>query len=190
LSVSQRELRELRLCDLFQPVRNTVRALSRATYDLYSVPAFGVGAPAAMRGSEIPSPKHPVQAGDLLVCQIDLRVSRVWIVHESHPRREKLASTEYLVLQSQDRRLSEYVMWYLRSQRFHAWMTHAVAGSKRISDRVEKTLAAPVPMQPPGLREGIVAACKQRTAHLDRIQDPHRRHREQMEALTDSLWRG
>ena len=49
-------------------------------FEVYSVPSFDTGYPEYLLGSEIASNKQVVQKGDVLLCKINPRINRVWIV--------------------------------------------------------------------------------------------------------------
>ena len=49
-------------------------------YELYSVPSFETGYPEIVRGKDIGSTKITVEEGDVLVCKINPRINRVWVV--------------------------------------------------------------------------------------------------------------
>jgi type I restriction enzyme, S subunit len=67
------------------------------TFELWSVPAFPTGAPEIATGKEIGSHKQRVRPGDVLLCKINPRINRVWIVGTQGDH-QQIASTEWIVL--------------------------------------------------------------------------------------------
>ncbi|HEY1381125.1 MAG TPA: hypothetical protein VGF55_30275, partial [Gemmataceae bacterium] len=68
-------------------------------FELWSVPSYGTGKPEVKAGSEIESGKQYVQPGDVLLCKINPRLNRVWLVGPTgeHPQ---VASTEWIVIRT------------------------------------------------------------------------------------------
>ncbi|MGH7452498.1 MAG: restriction endonuclease subunit S, partial [bacterium] len=58
------------------------------TFELYSVPAFSEGKPEVVLGDTIGSNKILVSPGDVLLCKINPRINRAWVVGESHGYRQ------------------------------------------------------------------------------------------------------
>src|SRR5690606_15974981 len=92
----------VRLRDLGDEVRGSVKPDPTTTYELYSVPAYPSGRPEILSGEEIRSSKRPVEPGDVLLCKINPRINRVWIVAEPIGVGPQIASTEYLVFRTPD----------------------------------------------------------------------------------------
>lgn len=155
---------EVELGALGRPVRALVRPLAQTSYELYSVPAFRRFRPETLRGAEIASPKHPVVAGDLLLCKLDLKTSRAWTVQRSATGLGQLAATEYLVLRTNDLSLTCYLVWYLRSPRFRGWLCNhrelVGRGSSQGDQRDARLLRAPVLVVPPHRRWQVVFECE------------------------------
>jgi len=49
-------------------------------FEMYSVPIYDTGHPEYLRGSEIGSSKVIVRKNDVLICKINPRINRVWVV--------------------------------------------------------------------------------------------------------------
>ena len=60
----------------------TVNPLSTpdVTYELYSVPSFDFKYPEIVKGNNIGSSKVTVEENDVLICKINPRINRVWVV--------------------------------------------------------------------------------------------------------------
>src|SRR5215510_12742316 len=67
-------------------------------WELWSVPSFPAGRPEVLTGAEIGSTKQRVHEGDVLLCKINPRINRVWVVSEAHDL-EQIASSEWIVFQ-------------------------------------------------------------------------------------------
>jgi len=50
------------------------------TFELYSVPSHGSGAPEVVAGKDIGSNKQVVSPGTVLLCKINPRINRSWVV--------------------------------------------------------------------------------------------------------------
>lgn len=49
-------------------------------FEMYSVPIYDTGHPEYLRGDEIASNKVIVRKNDILLCKINPRINRVWVV--------------------------------------------------------------------------------------------------------------
>jgi type I restriction enzyme, S subunit len=96
------------------------------TFELYSVPAFSTGAPELVKGSEIASSRQLVQPGDVLLCKINPRINRVWVVQPSKHIRQ-IASTEWVVIRSVEHD-PKFLMYQMRNESFRARLLQDVSG--------------------------------------------------------------
>lgn len=115
-------------------------------YELYSVPSFESQYPEIVKGSAIGSSKITVEEGDVLVCKINPRINRVWVVrrHTSYPL---LASSEWIVIRNRDID-SDYLKWYFSSPTFRNLLVSQVAGIGGSLTRAQPKQVAkyPVPL--------------------------------------------
>ena len=95
-------------------------------YELYSVPSFDTEYPEIIAGADIGSSKATVQEGDVLICKINPRINRVWVVKHNteHPL---LASSEWIVVRNPGMD-SDYLRWYFSSPTFRTLLNSEVAG--------------------------------------------------------------
>ena len=95
-------------------------------FELYSVPSFDTNYPEIIAGADIGSSKVTVQENDVLICKINPRINRVWVVkhHTAHPL---LASSEWIVVRSPDMD-ADYLRWYFSSPTFRVMLNSEVAG--------------------------------------------------------------
>lgn len=96
------------------------------SFILYSIPAYDVGRPETLHGSEIGSAKKNVQAGDVLLSRIVPHIRRSWIVGE-HANNNIIASGEWIVFRD-ERFDPSYLRHFFLSDPFHVQFMQTVAG--------------------------------------------------------------
>jgi len=119
------------LSNLVHEIRVSVTPEAGKGYQLWSVPSFADRKPERADGSEIGSAKRRVQPRDVLVCKINPRINRVWIVGQVPEGFEQIASPEWLVLRTPElgsRVIPEFLRLYLTSPAFRDWVVMAVSG--------------------------------------------------------------
>jgi type I restriction enzyme S subunit len=164
-------------------------------YEVYSVPAFPTGQPEILDGSEIGSNKRCVQPGDVLICKINPRINRVWLVKEPLNGLEQIASTEWLVLRVPEANrepLVEYLTWYLRGPAFRDWIKLNVEDATGSHTRAKSPniLRQGVPIPAVGEQSRIVAAIEQQFSRLEvgvaALERARRRLAQMRSALLDA----
>lgn len=147
-------------------------------YELYSVPSFDSQYPEIIKGSEIGSSKITVKDGDVLVCKINPRINRVWVVkhHTDHPL---LASSEWIVVRN-SKMDSNYLKWYFSSPTFRNLLVSQVAGIGGSLTRAQPKQVAKYPVP-------IVDICEQRriAAVLNKVSGLIAKRREQLDKLDE-----
>ncbi|WP_455724841.1 restriction endonuclease subunit S [Dysosmobacter welbionis] len=147
-------------------------------YELYSVPSFDSQYPEIIKGSEIGSSKITVEDGDVLVCKINPRINRVWVVkhHTDHPL---LASSEWIVIRN-SKMDSNYLKWYFSSPTFRNLLVSQVAGIGGSLTRAQPKQVAKYPVP-------IVDICEQRriAAVLNKVSGLIAKRREQLDKLDE-----
>ena len=120
----------LKLSDITLEVKGTAEIHGRETYQLWSVPSFSDGEPEVVKGGTIKSAKRPVQQGDVLLCKINPRINRVWVVGDSNGL-PQVASTEWITLRPKDKSaiFADYLRHFLASPSFRAWITSDTKGA-------------------------------------------------------------
>ncbi len=95
-------------------------------YELYSVPSFDNDYPEIIAGAHIGSSKVTVRENDVLICKINPRINRVWVVKHrtEHPL---LASSEWIVVRNPYMD-ADYLRWYFSSPTFRVMLNSEVAG--------------------------------------------------------------
>jgi type I restriction enzyme, S subunit len=128
------------------------RKCPRKRFVLYSVPSFDTGQPEIVTGSEVGSSKQRVARDDVLLCKINPRINRSWIVG-SHPGDDVIASTEWIVLNGKGAITPAYLQWILRQERVRAYLASNVNGVGGSLMRVKPTTIADIPVPIPPLAE-------------------------------------
>ena len=95
-------------------------------FEMYSVPIYETGHPEYLRGSQIASNKAVVEKNDILVCKINPRINRVWIVSDESDNLN-IASSEWIFVRNNEYN-PEFLAWYFRTPRFQKLMTSEVTG--------------------------------------------------------------
>jgi type I restriction enzyme, S subunit len=156
------------LADLGAEVRVSISPEAGKTYELYSVPAFANGIPETLDGSEIGSAKRAVEPNDVLLCKINPRINRVWVVGEGHGL-SQIASPEYLIFRTSEPDLAHYLRWYLSSPSFREWIKLSVEGMTGSHTRAKSgpILRQRVLIPPLAEQRRIVAAIEEHLSRLD-----------------------
>ena len=137
-------------------------------FELYSVPAFRTGEPERPLGAEIGSSKQAVAHRTVLLCRINPRINRVWIVgpRTAYPQ---IASTEWIALRPIDGIAPRFLMYALRGPVVRRHLTSSVSGVGGSLMRVRMAAAwrTRVPLAPFREQHRIVARIESLFAKLD-----------------------
>ena len=96
-------------------------------FELYSVPIYETGCPEYLSGKAIGSTKQAVEKGDVLLCKINPHLNRAWAVEHYNPKLKCIASSEWLVFQS-DALYPDYARLFFMSPSFRSLMLSNVSG--------------------------------------------------------------
>ena len=169
---------KLTVADINQYSGSTINPLDNPdeVYELYSVPSFDSQYPEIVKGSEIGSSKITVEDGDVLVCKINPRINRVWVV-KHYTDHQLLASSEWIVIRN-SKMDSNYLKWYFSSPTFRSLLVSQVAGIGGSLTRAQPKQVAKYPVP-------IVDICEQRriAAVLDKISGLIAKRRAQLDKL-------
>ena len=148
-------------------------------YELYSVPFFTTGHPEYLHGSEIGSSKVTVQKNDILVCKINPRINRVWVV-DDESNYQSIASSEWIVVRTAQYN-PYFLAWYFRTPMFQQLMTSEVTGIGGSLTRAQpkRVVEYPVPVLSREKQDKIVSI-------LDRLESIKRERKSELDLL-DSL---
>ena len=169
------------LADINQYKGKTLNPLQtpNTLYELYSVPSFDNQYPEIIKGSDIGSSKITIEENDVLVCKINPRINRVWVV-KHYTDHQLIASSEWIVIRNREIR-ADYLKWYFSSPTFRALLISQVAGIGGSLTRAQPKQVAnyPVPILPICEQQKIVTYLnkvtdlislrKQQLAKLDKL---------------------
>ncbi len=113
-------------------------------FEMYSVPIYETGHPEYLRGDEIASNKAVVKKNDILLCKINPRINRVWVVGDESEHLN-IASSEWIVIRNEQYN-SEYLAWYFRTPKFQKLMTSEVTGIGGSLTRAQPKCVAEYPV--------------------------------------------
>ena len=118
-------------------------------FELYSVPSFADSFPEILEGRKIKSSKQAIKEGDILLCKINPRINRVWMVGNNTEYRT-IGSSEWIVITPSNEINNEYLLWVLRSNYFRNQLTSNVSGVGGSLTRAKPTNVAlyPIPIPP------------------------------------------
>ena len=113
-------------------------------FEMYSVPTYDTGHPEYLRGDEIASNKMIVRKNDVLLCKINPRINRVWVVQEESEYKN-IASSEWIVVRNSYYN-PEFLAWYFRNPKFKKLMTSEVTGIGGSLTRAQPKAVAEYPV--------------------------------------------
>ena len=95
-------------------------------WQVWSVPSFPSGTPEELTGAKIGSTKQQVEPGDVLLCKINPRINRVWLV-EKRGHLAQIASSEWIVFRSRHMD-PPFLMQRMREPAFREQLLEDVSG--------------------------------------------------------------
>jgi len=113
-------------------------------FEVYSVPIFDTGHPEYLRGNEIASNKAVVKKNDVLICKINPRINRVWVVADESEH-INIASSEWIVVRNNSYN-PQFLAWYFRSPKFKQLMVSEVTGIGGSLTRAQPKVVAEYPV--------------------------------------------
>jgi len=141
------------------------------TFELYSVPSCDNDYPEVVIGSEIGSTKQVVEKNDVLLCKINPRINRVWVVSK-HTENAVIASSEWIIIRNRQIN-AKYLMWCLKSKYFRELMLSNVSGVGGSLMRAQPRFVKdyPIPLPPLAEQQRIVEYIEGLFAKLDQIKE-------------------
>ena len=138
------------------------------TFELYSVPSFDIGMPEIVKGGDIGSNKQIVGEGVVLLCKINPRINRSWIVF-SHSPNQKIASTEWITFPPNDAFEPRYLVYYLKQDALRDFLAANASGVGGSLMRVKPATVKgyPLPIAPESQQKRIVAEIEKQFSRLD-----------------------
>jgi type I restriction enzyme S subunit len=150
-------------------------------FQLYSVPSFDSLIPETILGSDIKSGKQRVEPSDVLICKINPRINRVWIVG-AKGEHEQIGSTEWIIIKPIKNVLPEYLLYFCRSNTFRSLLNSEISGVGGSLTRARPKLVFKyeVPIAPLAEQRRIVA-------QLDAVMQKLEASQERLEKLPELL---
>ena len=138
------------------------------TFELYSVPSLDTGAPEIVTGSEVGSNKQIVDEGTVLLCKINPRINRTWVVSSQTPN-QKIASTEWITFPPNESFEPKYLAYYLKQDTVRDFLAANASGVGGSLMRVKPTTLKdyPFPLAPLDQQKRIVAEIEKQFSRLD-----------------------
>ena len=151
------------------------------TFELYSVPAFSERKPEVVPGDEIGSNKILVSPSDVLLCKINPRINRAWVVGESQGYRQ-VASTEWIVFSENDGISPDFLRYFFNQDEFRDYLAVNVSGVGGSLMRVRPSVIGtyPFPLPPTAEQERIVVKLNAAFSQLERAEIAARRAKERL----------
>jgi type I restriction enzyme S subunit len=138
------------------------------TFELYSVPAFEGKRPEVVTGGQIGSNKQIVEPGTVLLCKINPRINRAWVVG-SFTRHQKIASTEWITFPPQPDVEPRYLAHYLSRKEIRDYLAANASGVGGSLMRVKASTVEDLPFPLPNFDEQrrIVAEIEKQFSRVD-----------------------
>ena len=139
-------------------------------FELYSVPTFETGEPEFPFGKDVASSKVEVAEGDVLLCKINPHLNRVWMVKRRMAQMKLLASSEWIVIRSNEI-MPEYLVLVMQSPYFRELMMSNVSGVGGSLMRAQPTFVKQymLPIPPIGEQKRIIEKVVQFNLYIDTI---------------------
>lgn len=136
-------------------------------FELYSVPSFEFNYPEILQGKEIGSNKYIVKKDDVLLCKINPRINRVWLV-EQHTNLTQIASSEWIIIRNEYLN-KNFLRYYFTSQYFRNRLCENVSGVGGSLTRAKPALVKlyEIPLAPLNEQQRIVNVIENLFAKLD-----------------------
>lgn len=96
-------------------------------FELYSVPSYENRLPELASGADIGSSKRIVQENTVLLCKINPRINRVWIVG-NHSDFSKIASTEWIPFDDVEGVAPKYLRYFMLQNSFRDFLAQNASG--------------------------------------------------------------
>lgn len=140
-------------------------------FELYSVPSCEYDFPEIVRGEEIGSSKQLVLKNDVLLCKINPRINRVWIVTQ-HTENTLIASSEWIIIRNHNIN-AKYLMWCFQAKYFREYMLSNVSGVGGSLMRAQPKFVQeyPIPLPPLAEQQRIVDRIESLFVKLDQAKE-------------------
>lgn len=171
----------------YQPHSIDPKKNPNSEFILYSVPTFPTGEPEILTGEKIGSTKQLITAGDVLLCKINPRINRVWIV-SNPPNGNLIASSEWIVFRPVFG-IASYYQTYFSSAYFRQKLLSQVSGVGGSLTRARPKLVDnyPIPLPPLDEQQQIVEKLSGRLQKVDEVTGLLEKFLEDSASRTESL---
>lgn len=153
----------LNISNSINPIKNP-----QGVYELYSVPSFDLKKPEIIKGQEIGSNKITVEENTILLCKINPRINRVWVV-KNYSAYPKIASTEWIPFFELTGVNPEYLCYFMQNSNFREFVSTHVSGVGGSLMRINSSVISrfPIPIPPFPEQHRIVAKIEELFTRLD-----------------------
>ncbi len=160
------------------------------TFELYSVPAFSEGKPEVVSGNTIGSNKVLVSPGDVLLCKINPRINRAWVVGKADGIRQ-IASTEWIVFSKQEGLSPNFLRYFFSLDMLRDYLATNASGVGGSLMRVRPSVVETYPftLPPTAEQERIVAKLDAALLRLERGEIAARRAQERLKRYRTAVLR-
>jgi len=137
-------------------------------FELFSVPSHAEGKPEVVVGKTVGASKQMVEDDTVLLCKINPRINRVWVV-SSHTVHKKVASSEWMTFPPNPDFLPRYLGYYLQQDelRDHLALNASGVGGSLMRAKPGLVKDYPFPLFPLPEQRRIVAAIERHLGRLD-----------------------
>ena len=144
------------------------RTMPDQLFELYSVPSFATGKPEITQGNNIGSSKRIIQNEAVLLCKINPRINRIWVV-ENHTDYPQIASTEWIPFFNLQGLEPRYLCYFLTQHCLRDFLASNVSGVGGSLMRIKPTTFAnyPFPIAPLSEQHRIVVKIEELFTKLD-----------------------
>jgi type I restriction enzyme S subunit len=146
----------------------TPKKTPKQDFELYSVPSFAEGKPEIVKGEQIGSSKRVIQVKAVLLCKINPRINRVWVVG-AHSPWPKISSTEWIPFFQVDGIEPGYLCYFMQQDAFRDFLALHASGVGGSLMRIKPTTFAdyPFPLAPLPEQRRIIAEIETQFTRLD-----------------------
>ncbi|MBL8489662.1 MAG: restriction endonuclease subunit S [Rhodocyclaceae bacterium] len=139
-----------------------------SVFELYSVPSFEARMPEIVNGCQIGSNKQIVVPGTVLLCKINPRINRSWVVG-SFSQNEKIASTEWITFPPHNDVEPKYLSNFLSQEFIRQFLAANASGVGGSLTRVKASTVEDIEVTLPPVEEQrrIVAEIEKQFSRLD-----------------------
>lgn len=137
-------------------------------FELYSVPSFPHRMPEIVAGKEVGSNKQLVEPSSVLLCKINPRINRAWVVGNFTPH-TKIASTEWIIFPPNEEVTPDFLCYFLQQNAVRDFLAHNASGVGGSLMRVKPSTIRDFPFAYPQTKEQrrIVAEIEKQFTRLE-----------------------